>query len=183
MRLLGAAAALLLLAGCRPPASGELTLRLRWSPEHRAGLSAIVVEPDWGGVSRHPVRDAGWRRFGRTVDEARLPADGAGAAAVVLTVGRLPSGDYRRVFVAIPRLSGLDAAGRPVPVNGHIEPIARDFRLAANARVTIDLTLAILPTPPQSPFPEPVQAFIMDAQVVGDPDRTGGAADRTRGGA
>lgn len=160
---------LLLAAACGPPPDGELVLRLRWSGDHRAGLAAVLVEPDWGGVSQHPVRDAGWRRFGSTVNRATLDASlsaSTAEGAAVLTSGPLASGDYRRVFVAIPRLSGMDSAGRPVAINGHIEPIARSFRLERGQRVTIDLVLALLPTPEASPFAEPVQAFIMDAVVA-----------------
>lgn len=175
---------LVLLTACNKGQEGELVLRLRWSAEHRAGLAQVRVEPDWGGVSRHPVRDAGWQRFGHTVDQATLLAAPESAAethdgAVLLTAGQLPAGDYRRVFVSIPRLSGVNEAGRPVAINGHIEPIARSFRMAAGQRVTIDLVLALLKTPEASPFEEPVQAFVMGAFLVEDERPPPSAGDGT----
>lgn len=175
---------LVLLTACNKSQEGELVLRLRWSAEHRAGLAQVRVEPDWGGVSRHPVRDAGWQRFGHTVDQATLLAAPESAAethdgAVLLTAGQLPAGDYRRVFVSIPRLSGVNEAGRPVAINGHIEPIARSFRMAAGQRVTIDLVLALLKTPEASPFEEPVQAFVMGAFLVEDERPPPSAGDGT----
>ena len=157
------------LIACRPaPATeGELILRLRWSPEHRGGLRELNLEPDWGGVNRHGFRDAGWQRFGQTANRVTLRADVA--QSVVLTRGFLPAGDYARVFVAIPRVAGRDDRGRPVAVNPHIEPIARAVSLPSGGHAVVDLVIAILPTPPQSPFRESVQAFIMDAQLVAAP--------------
>lgn len=172
---------LLALAACRaaPGEQGELVLRLRWAPEHRAGLSRLNLEPDWGGVSRHRFRDAGWIRFGRTVDRVVLAA-GDGSAAV-LTTGRLPVGDYGRVFVSIPRVEGRDASGHRVAVNAHVEPIARPLTVRPEGRTVVDLVIAVLPTPPQSPFAEPLQAFIMDANLPPDLQAAAAAAtDLTR---
>lgn len=159
----------LALAGCRGAsvAEGELVLRLRWAPEHRGGLTELRLEPDWGGVSRHHFRDAGWERFGRTVDKVVLRA--AVDEAVVLTQGRLAAGSYGRVFVAIPKVEGRDAANRAVAVNAHIEPIARPLTVRQGERTVVDLVIAVLPTPPQSPFREAVQAFIMDARLLSEP--------------
>lgn len=159
----------LALAGCRgaPAAEGELVLRLRWAPEHQGGLTELRLEPDWGGVSNHRFRDAGWERFGRTVNQVVLRA--ADDEAVVLTQGRLAAGSYGRVFVAIPRVEGRDVAGRPVAVNAHIEPIARPLTVRAGGRTEVELVIAVLPTPPQSPFHEALQAFIMDARLLPEP--------------
>lgn len=138
-------AGLLLLAatvgGCGDRPTGRLELQLRIAEADLGGLAELRLEPDWAGASRHPNRDAGWRRI--ALLERSLALSPAGSLSVSVASGDLPAGRYDRVLVSTPIVSGRTSSGAVVPVVSHIEPIARDFELpgGSSLRIAIDLVL------------------------------------------
>lgn len=125
-------------AGAPPP--GTLVLALAADPAGMGGfarLEATVL--DCAGANRGTVRDVGWARVPAIARSATL--DVATGAAVTVAEGPLPSGDWDRVFAAVPEAWGVTADGRRTALEAHVEPIARGFTMPPGGRVAVTMQL------------------------------------------
>ena len=123
-----------------PASAGTLSLWLAADPESMGGFTAIEVELlDCAGANRGAAREAGWARVPVTVLRASL--DVPTGAAVPVAEGRLPSGSYDRVFVAVPRAWGIAADGRRSAFEAHVEPIVQQFVMPDRGRIAVTMQL------------------------------------------
>ncbi len=156
----------LLIGGCRARPAGALSLYFRISPEDLAGYSAVELDPDWAGASRHAHRDAGWRRIPMALDRVDLEAAASRAAAsgpVEVASGRLPAGRYDRVLVSTPLALARRLDGDRQELTSHVEPIARGFDLGPGEAAHIVIDLIVRPAPAGLARPE---IFVKRAELL-----------------
>jgi hypothetical protein len=141
---------------------GTLELRMRADPADLAGLRILTLAPGWAGANTGPQRDENWKLIALKTTPVELPAPDD--RAVSIAQGAIPSGSYDRVFIDLREVMGTAQDATQVRLTNHVEPIARGFELPPGGRVTVELSLVVLPGSSESDGRREV--FVKDARFV-----------------
>lgn len=140
--------ATLSLTACRADQS-NLRLSFAVAPDDSSGFTALRFEPTWGGVNRGPLRDENWTRVPVVASSVEWPDASAPdrMAPVLMARGTVPAGDYLRVYVETPRVTGVAADGTATTLEAHIEPMVFPVVVTDDAVTDVVIDLIILPLP------------------------------------
>ncbi len=123
-------------------AVGELKLSWRLDADSDPAVTAVTVDPDFGGLGRGATRNDGWHT---------VAADGPvrlvrGGPSVAVAAGRVPAGVFAHVFVSARGATATGTFGEEKLIT-HVEPIAHRVAVPADGGVHVEIVLICLQRP------------------------------------